>query len=254
MPHNNITLDQRRDFLRALELPELEEISALAEQTPVSLSETPKSASVDAGQVIAFSPDVTAGDKAAVLNSCLLAQLAATYQYDRETETVKWYDFYNNVLTNCGWMLNGFQFHEYQSSSASFGIDTFMVNLLAGLATGSMLSTVTAAINFLKSLSATDPRSLIFDHNSHSGKNGNFQLSACFRNSNLLTMSLGCSYFSASQSADNFFFLHFESANSHIYFSTQNITLDMDVFNQVKDDIVKKLGNKAKSFIQDLDI
>lgn len=254
MLNDNITLEQRLAFLEALELPELIEIPGQAEKASASLSQTPAAASVDAGQVIAFSPDVTASDHAAVLNSCLLAQLAASKKYDREKKPIEWYGHYSTVLSYCGWVLNGFRFDEYKASSASFGIDTFMLNLLAGLATGSMLSTVTAAINFLKSLSTSDPRSALFSHNSHSGKDGNFQIGACFRNSGLLTMGLGCSYFSASQAADNFFFLHFESSNSQIYFSTQNITLDLDVYDSVRTAIVKKLGDRAKTFIEDLEI
>ena len=79
-------------------------------------------------------------------------------------------------------------------------------------------------------------------------------MGACFHNGGVLTMSLGCSYFSASQAADSFFFLHFESADSEIYFSKQNIMLDLDVYAKVRKAVVEKLGDRAERFIEDLDI
>lgn len=251
---NNITLAQRLAFLQALDLPDSPELLAQGEEIPVTLFETPKPACVDAGQIVTFSPNITKMEQADVLNSCLLAQLAASKKYKREEDPVEWYRFYSDVLAHCGWLMDSFRFQEYTSSSASFGIDTFIVNLLYSLLTGSMLTTAMTAINFLRSLQNTDPRSLLFDHHSHSGKDGNFQLGACFHENKVLTMSLGCSYFSASQAADSFFFLHFESADSLIYFSNQNIKLDMDVYSVIREDVIQKLGNRAKTYIKELEI
>lgn len=250
MENSNITLEQRLTFLQGLELPELPENMG---EMPVSQSGSP-SANVDAGQVIAFSPEVTQSEHSDVLNSCLLAQLAADKKFNRKNRPVEWYDFYSQVLSHCGWTLSGFHFEEYQSSSASFGVDTFMLNLLTGLATDSMISLVSSAVNFLRALKNTDPRSILFNHNSHSGKDGNFQLSACFQNKGTLTMGLGCSYFSASEETDDFFFLHFEQSDSEVFLSKQTIMLSMDVYNQVRSEVVKKLGDRAKSYIGELEI
>lgn len=254
MNHNDITLEKRIAFLKTLELPEIPESLMRVKKTPVSLQDTSNSSCVDAGQIACFSSEVTAGEKADILNSCLIAQLAASKKFNRETETADWYQDYSTTLYYCGWTMESFQFQKYKSSSSSYGIDTFMLNLLNGMVTGNMLTYVTAAINFMKSLASSDPRSILFDNNSHSGSHGNFQLGACFHNSNVLTMNLGCSYFSASQETENFFLFHFNQTDSNIYFANQDIMLDTDVYAQVRDTVIKKLGDRAQTYIQDLDI
>lgn len=245
MLNSDKTIEQRLAFLDALELPDLPETPA---------GESKGTAAVDAGQLVTFSKDVPKRGQADVLNSCLLAQLAATKKYDREKQPEEWYRFYSDVLSNVGWVMDRFQFQKYQSSSTSFGIDTFMLNLLQSIATGSMGSLMTSAINFMKSLSKTDPRAMLFDSSTRSGKQGNFQLGACYIQSGVLTMGLGCSYFSASSAADSFFFLHFESSDSEAYFSTQDVQLNMDVYDQVRDEIIDKLGDRAHRYVADLEI
>jgi len=252
MDQNSITLEQRLSFLNALELPPAP--PAGEKKAPVSQDEMHKPACVDAGQIVAFAKDVSAKEQADILNSCLLAQLAASKKFSREEDIKNWYNFYSDVLTHCGWTMGGTVFDEYKSSSQSFGIDTFMIDLLRAMASGNLFETAQKAIVFLRSLKDNDPRSRIFSHSSHSGKNGNFQLSTCFHDSNVLMMSLGCSYFSASNESESIFFLSFESSNSHIYSSKQNIMLNLDVYDAIRDFVIAKLADRAQQYIQDLEI
>ena len=72
--------------------------AALAETGP-----QPRSSFVVAASVVSFADGVTGQQKEDLLNSTLLAQLAANRRHDRERDTLNWYDAYRRVLRGVGW-------------------------------------------------------------------------------------------------------------------------------------------------------
>lgn len=64
---------------------------------------TGRSAYVAAASVVAFADGVGGQQKEDLLNSTLLAQLAANKKHDREKDAINWYRFYRSVLQHLGW-------------------------------------------------------------------------------------------------------------------------------------------------------
>ena len=50
-----------------------------------------------------------------VCDDTLLAQLAADYKYDRKKQAKDWYNYYVEILSTVGWVLQGFEFKNYNS-------------------------------------------------------------------------------------------------------------------------------------------
>jgi hypothetical protein len=59
---------------------------------------------VDAASLVTFIDGVSGQQNEDVLNSTLLAQLAANRKHHRERDTPGWYDFYCTVLEQVGWV------------------------------------------------------------------------------------------------------------------------------------------------------
>lgn len=72
--------------------------AALADPGP-----QPHSAYVAAASVVSFADGVTGQQKEDLLNSTLLAQVAANARFDREKDTLNWYEAYRTVLRGVGW-------------------------------------------------------------------------------------------------------------------------------------------------------
>ena len=209
---------------------------------------------VDSGSLVSFVAGVDQQKQADVLNSTLLAQLAANKKYDREKDTVNWYGFYRNVLENVGWVVQEFQFEKYNVSGVSATTDKIIVEVLTAIVTGNDLAVVTTTLNAVKGLSNNDNRLVLFDHASHSDSNGNFQISLCSESGGVVVMKIGAFYFSTSQNVDRVLWFDFSSSQSTIYKGAQAMNLNDDVYSQVRSTIVTKLGDNAKNFIADLDI
>lgn len=244
------TMEERIAFLENLELatPDLVDLP-----TPPDKLEG-ASASVDAGSLITFSGGVSKQDQADVKNSCLLAQLAANKKFDREKQTEQWYRFYAEVLDNIGWVVRAFRFEKLSSEHADFEASAIMLEILGAICTGDEMLAVKATVQALSRLAQNDYRIRIFESCSHSEQMGNFQHSSCLIKDGSVTMNLGACYFSTTQHISRLLFTKFSFSDIKAYQGAQTVELDMDVYDQVRQMIIDKLGDRAQKFIGDLDI
>jgi len=220
----------------------------------LDLSANPRAAYIDAGSAVSFVAGVSPQSQRDALNSTLLAQLAANKKFDRENDTVNWYNFYKTVLENVGWTLQNFNFTKYNASGASFTMDKVVLDLIAAIATGDEVATLQATLDAMRALSNKDGRIVLFESSSSSASHGNFQIAIANETGGLLSMRIGASHFSTSQSSTSVLWFNYSSSQTDLYNGAQTMTLDKQVYQYVRNDIVSKLGANAINFVKSLDI
>ncbi|MEU7583849.1 hypothetical protein AB0B50_40435 [Streptomyces sp. NPDC041068] len=258
MTSSDIELQQKQkvadslQFIDSLEL-DLPEMSYFP--AGVALQEEEESAAVVAGSVVAFTDGLNGQQKSDVLNSTLVAQLAANKKYDREKDTAKWYGFYRTVLEQVGWVVPSFSFAKLSVAGSRFTVDRAVIALLQAIATGGELTAAKAAIAALKALPDRDRRVVLFESSSHSEKLGNFQISTCGVSArDTVVMKIGAFHFKTNERVTRVLFFSFPRASTTMYQSRQTMTLNEDVYEQVREAIIEKLGDKADKFIDELEI
>lgn len=213
-----------------------------------------ETAAVAGSSVQSFVANLDFQGKSDVLNSTLLAQLAANKKFNREEKPEEWYNFYKNVLENLGWVIQEFNFDKYNSSSATFDTSTAILGVLTALCSANELAIVKSTIDALNALKSEDNRVTIFEQNSHSLKKGNFQISICNQQNRQITMKIGCFYFDTSENVVRVLWHKFNSSKCSMYKGTQVVTLNEDIYSRVRDSVINKLGDNALKFIADLEI
>ena len=210
---------------------------------------------VVAGGVVAFTEVLSGQNKADILNGLLIAQLAAGRKFDREVQTDKWYDFYKTVLENIGFVLESFEFSRYNNSDLEFKMDAVVLEILAAAATGNQMAVVKAALDAMRKLEAEDHRVVLFNTHSSSLEGGNFQCGPCTVAENGdVAVTIGAFHFKSSDHTGSFLFFHWGSKSVSLYKGIQKSILNVDVYSQVRQQIIRKLGSHAQTFIQNLDI
>ena len=208
---------------------------------------------VDSGSLISFTDKVKGQQKDDVLNSALFAQLAAEYKYDRETQTDDWYKYYAYVLENIGYVMQDFQFQEYQAGGGKFTMDKVVLDILAAIATDSEVAVAQKVLNALKNMAGSDGRIVLFEHSTYKDQAGSFQIIPCNQDdSGQVVMGLVGFHFTARKSSTRFLFFEWDSESIDIYQSAQVVTLNLDVFSAVRSSIVTRLGDKAKTFVMNI--
>jgi hypothetical protein len=255
------SLEHITSFVAGLELGEIPGVSLEVRKKEILLGDSSKAGQeagyVDGGSLISFASGVSGQSQSDVLNSTLLAQLAANKKYDREKDTENWYKFYRSVLENVGWVVGSFEFQRYEASKASGTIDKIALELLAAIAVGNEIAVVNKTLETAKSLAnkaSNDGRIKLFESSTHSGSAGNFQIAAASESGNVMAMKIGAFYFKAQQTVTNLLFFDFSSSGATIYKGSQTVSLNKEVYGNVRQQIVGKLGDKAKSYIEDLEL
>ena len=245
---------KRQRFIETLELPPVPEtLRGLSLGTVQPEADQPEGY-VDDGSLVSFVSEVSGQSRADVLNSTLLAQLAANKKYDRWKDTKNWYEFYVNVLENVGWVLQSFEFTEYQASGATFEVDKAVLEILAAIASQDQIAVATETMNALKSLGDSDGKLVLFSSASSSLGSGSFQISAVTETNGAVAMGLGAFYFNSTQSTTRFLWFTYDSSDMDLFKSAQSITLNLQIYDKVRQAVVDKLGSNAVSFVADLDI
>lgn len=212
------------------------------------------SAFVDKGSIVAFTADVSGQNREDVLNSTLLAQLAADHKFDRETAVMDWYDFYSTVLGKVGWVTQGFNWQKYTSKKMSFTMDEAVLDIAAAALAGPEAVVIAAALDALRKLPKKDGRLQLFNHSAASDKEGNFQISVCTETNGAVAMKTMAFYFNSDEQTTDVLFFSYSSANTELNQATVGQALNTQVYAQVRQAVITKLGDNAKNFVLDLDI
>ena len=242
-----------KSFVATLELDEYEStLSSPACGSGVLPVDGTRQGFVDEGSLVCFTSDVHSQQKEDVLESTLLAQLAANKKYDRFADPKNWYKFYNKVLEEVGWVAQGFEpFVEYITNLPdAFKISDVVLELYSGVLGDEMEKVVKDTIG---SLEQSTQGLTLLDSSGSSEKNGNFQILPCtVDKSNQVSVAFLGFYFNSSKILRDFFFEKVKKSDVHLFKSDQVFTLNEDQYSQVREEVKKKLGERVKKYVNNL--
>ena len=232
-------------------LPVLEKMRSFGER---AIKDDAPAAAANAGSLVSFVGGLLQQNKEDVLNSTLLAQLAATKKYDRYKQTKDWYDFYINVLANVGWVVPAFAFRGFTPTGSSFKMNDAVLQILSAIATGSELAILTATMKALEENKDNQDAVVLFDSQSFPETSGNFQILPVSEDRGDIVMALSAMQFTANKHVTNFLWWKWTTTEVNIFQSAQKAVLNNIIYSKVRQEVINKLGDKAKTFIKDIEI
>lgn len=254
-------------YIQNLELPELPPgprttttttTAATTTTTVDAVSKIDTATCINDRMLQSFATGLTAQQKSDVLNSTLLAQLAANKAYPTDTtgkyDVSGWYSKFSEVLLNVGWVSQNTFFKHYQMSGKSFTVDKALLEILTGLLEQNSLLLAKAAISALGNLPSTDNKFTLFNFNTCSDQMGNLSLGVCTENNGTVDYSFAAMYLETSKKIKQILFVDFSTSEFKLYTGTNTITLNSDVYGIVREEVVKKLNNMAAAYISALEI
>lgn len=244
-----------RRYIEELELPEPDiELQALGPFVQRTTGEK-EAAYVDKGSLVSFVSGLNQQHKDDVLNSTLLASLAANKKHDPENAPEEWYSEYRTVLGKCYWNIQAVNWDKVKSTSVSFDVSTVIFDLIeAMLGPGPVLTLLKATIDKAKQLGKNDNRLKLFDKNAHEASKGNFQIACAQEDNNDVLLNFGAFYFTTKSQVTELLWAKFSSSETEFFNGAQTMVLNETGYNGIRQVVIDKLGKNAKDFIADLDI
>lgn len=210
---------------------------------------------VDAGSLVCFSSEnmINEQQKKDVLNSILLSQLAANKRYNRFTDPSDWYAFYRKVASQIGWTTQSFKpFERYVSFPNKFQIPDVVIDIFSEVL--KINEGVKKALrDTIESMKKSKKALALFESNSINGNRGNFQILACTvdKNEQVSIVVFGC-YFQSTEVTGNHFFAGRKKQDIVLQASAEVFVLNHDVYDQVREVVNQKLGNRVEVFISNI--
>ena len=210
---------------------------------------------VSGGSVASFTSKLSSVHRSDVLNSTLLAQLAAGKDHNWTTQTTEWYKKYVHVLGKIGWVVQDFEFEKYEEDSQTLQVSNAIIDIVKDILSPAEIQGVKRVLEALHS-PQNELRWNVFDKKSTGPNNNrNFQVLPCYEDvSGQVVIVLGSFYFTATSREDRWLLFQYNSADVHLFKVTQVATLNEVTFSTVREAIVKKLGNDATTFTGELQI
>jgi hypothetical protein len=150
---------------------------AAAEAT-AAFSEAKTQAQVVGSTLFSFAQGVDAETRDAISDSALLAQLVANKHHNKDDAPTAWYDAYQGVLQNIGWVLQDSGWTDYSTQGAAAEVHQKLIEILtAALGAGTAaLAIITSALNVLQKMTTGSSWLTIFSRETQHAHIARFQV------------------------------------------------------------------------------
>ena len=258
---STLTVDERTDFIDNLELADpatlgIHPITRGADAGP----DYDKDAFVVLGATVTVTPstvpgrEITQQNKEDVLNSQLLAQLAATKKFDRETQAMEWYKAYRSVLENIGWVIKAYEFKSRDMRDSSFTADQVVLEVLKSIVSDDVLGLIGSTFKALKDLGEQSEPVKMFQSAAAGKHSGNFQAYPIYPDQLGVGMAFSGYEMVTTETVTSFLWFKWSSKSTRIDAAAQAVQLNEGVYSQVRAAVLAKLGKAASDFVDGIEI
>lgn len=255
MPHPSH--DRARSYVEALALPEPRRTRDMAEQavTPMAFDTARNQAAVVGSDIVSFMSGVTPERRQDIVNSSLLAQLAAKKKVTDPTRVYDWYEAYFDVLMNIGWVVQDKGFAEYHEESQNFSAHEAIMKVAAMLLgpNTAALAVVATTLDALHSMDAGSPWITLFSRESQSADTARFQISLAEQTADgQFLVSLMAFGLKATSSITQVLFFKTTRSAATLRHCSGKVTINVPVLEAVRPAMTAKLAAFANDYVKSL--
>lgn len=254
-----VTEASARNYLANLHIgmAPLHPFAITVKAAPFNPVDNAEQAVVVGSDVISFRPDVSAQRRQDVQDCTLLAQLAANAQVNQSADIIAWYNIYFDVLSNLGWSIASKQFKTDKRQGAEVDVHEAIILVATALmgAGSAGLALVVTTLKAMKTMNTGTPWITVFKKESHKLKAQDFQMAVVDMNAagqtvvNMMAFTLNIS-----SVMNQIVFFKIQTDDVTLETCSGSITINDDVLNAIRDDLRKKVRDRAIGYVADLKI
>ncbi|MEA9977603.1 MULTISPECIES: hypothetical protein [unclassified Pseudomonas] len=262
------SVEDRLDYIASCQLPEGD--SRVAEvinpthrrsRRSLAVDEKAEGAAVVANSIVSFVAGMSKQSKEDIKNAVLFATLVANKAHPNMSGPLWYEQFVNVMIRACGWVPTRREYSKYTASEHMFTMDQVGLKILASAVAAVTVPGATAAVlvgvaqQALEALQASDKPLKLFEGKSRRHNGGAFSIASCVESADgEVAMAMGSVDFSSVLSAKNVLFWDWNSNSVSISRAESCLVLNQNIYAEVRDSILRKLGTNAKQAIEEYEI
>ena len=253
----SISVEQARRYVTALELPARERGWETFESVDFAFDAAKNQAMVVGSDITSFVQGVTSEQREDIVNSSLIAQLAAKKKVSDPTQIYDWYNVYFDVLSQIGWVIQDHGFATYSESSAGFDAHEAILKVATALLGpgATALAMVMATLDALKSMSSDSPWITLFNRESQYANTARFQVTLAEQiKDNQFLVSLMAFGLEAKRTLTQVLFFKLTSSEASLKHYSGKVTIDTHVLSSIRQDIKDRIAGFARDYVRQLPI
>jgi hypothetical protein len=204
--------------------------------------------------LVSFASEVSEQNRKDILNSTLLAQLAANKKYPSEDQILDWYKEFVKVLSNLGWVVEGAEFSTFKAKGTVFELQNAIIDILMTAFGGNYVAIITKTLDAIKDLSDENGKITAFKKNTQSFSKGAFQIALAVEENNAVAMQLGTFLLTSSNEIKHILFFKSNKDETKLEYCSRKATLNPEIYGKARQAIVDKLGNRVTNYVTEIDI
>jgi hypothetical protein len=223
--------------------------------------EKPDRASVVGDGILAFVSGMSEQNKTDIQHSYLFASLVANRRYPADHQGKEWYQLFLQVMQDCGWVILQKYYDSVAASGRSFTMDQLVLKVLGSALTAAAIPGPTSllmlkvATDAIAALEARDRPLRLFDQNIQESGTGGFGVATCHETpQGEVIMALGAVRFIKRTNQTQVLFVNWDSSSVDLYRGESHLTMVPAIINRTRAIILERLGDRAKTKIEEYEI
>ena len=204
--------------------------------------------------LVSFASGVSEKYRSDVLNSTLLAQMAANKKHSTEDkDTIKWYQSYIETLGGMGWVLEAGDVKTYEAKGSIIKVENVVIDIIVSAFGSNLIGIVTKTLEALKS-DKEKKKWIAFETNSKSVQKGCFQIAMAVETNGTVMLQLGTFLLTATNEIHQILFFEFSRDKTRLEYANRRATLNEESYSKVREVIAQKLQDKVEDFVSRIEI
>ena len=218
------------------------------------LAEGVEQSFLNAKSLVSFVSEIDGQRRSDVLNSVLLAQLAANKKFPDEDQLVDWYKEFVRVLNNLGWAIEAAEFSNFESDGTIFEVENAVISILTAAFGGPFMVVITKTLEAIKGLSDSNGKITAFEKNTHSLSKGAFQIGLAKEDNGAITLQMGTFLLTSKNEIRKILFFKSTKDKTELNYCSRTGTLNEDIYAKIRTQVQDKLGGRVSDFIAEIEL
>ncbi|MCF2518541.1 hypothetical protein [Dyadobacter sp. CY351] len=207
-----------------------------------------------ARSLVSFTSEVSAELRDDVLQSTLLAQLAANYQFPENSNIMKWFETFSEVLTKIGWLIEGSDYQIYRAKESSIEVDTVLLEILAAAFGSTYISILKKSLEAIKNMGTEDRKIKAFEKNVQSLSKSGFQIALATDVGGIVSLQIGAFVLNSAHQLSRVIFVKTEKDTTTLDYMSKKATLSPSAYSVVRSKVAEQLQDKLLLNIAEIKI
>lgn len=193
--------------------------------------------------LVSFASTVTGQLRNDVLQTVLLAQMAANKQFPDQENLFDWYHVFLDTLARLGWIVENINTQNYDIAKAEFELDNVIIDILSAAFGQNYILIIKKTLEAIKKMTDEDRKIKAFEKNTRSVSQRGFQIALANEEGGVVAIQIGTFMLDTSLDLRKILFFKTEKEVTDLQYILKRAALNSASYD---DDIRKEVNAKIK--------